>query len=66
MTDKPFPVQKARTPPSEYIRVTALAMALNPRTGAWGLSEVPPASGERVMRNIFRRSKGAVQVLETD
>lgn len=65
ITDKAFPVQNARTPPSAYMRVTALAIAFNPRTGAVGLSEGPPASGDRVIKNIFRRSKGAVHVLET-
>ena len=64
-TDRPFPVQNARTPPSAYIRVTAPAMAFRPRTGARGLSEVPPRSGGRVIRNIFRRSNGAVHVLDT-
>ena len=64
-TESPFPVQKARTPPSEYIRATALPIARTPRTGAFELSETPPRSGGRVMRKILSRSNGAVHVRDT-
>lgn len=64
-TLRPLPVQKAKTPPSEYIRPMAFTMALAPIKPGLGAKGVPPRSGGRVMRNIFKRSKGAVHVLET-
>lgn len=63
-TDRPFPVQKESRPPSAYMRTTAFPIALTPPIPLEP-SAVPPKSAGRVMRNIFKRSKGAVHVLET-
>lgn len=66
-TERPLPVQKAKTPPSEYIRTTALAIVLIPVTlPGVEVTGAPPRSGGRVMRKILRRSNGAVHVLETN
>ena len=66
-TDRPFPVQKASRPPSAYIRVTADASTLNPPGGFAAVAgcSAPPSSGGLVIRNTFKRSKGAVQVRDT-
>lgn len=65
-TDKPLPVQNARRPPSAYIRAMAPAIALAPCRLGFGDKGVPPRSGGRVIKNIFSRSKGAVQVRDTE
>jgi hypothetical protein len=64
-TDSPLPTQKAAIPPSAYIRAIADMIALAPRTVDSGCSEVPPRSGGLVIRKIFRRSNGAVDVRDT-
>ena len=64
-TERPLPVQNARMPPSEYILAMAPSIALTPRTGVWAETVVPPSSGGRVIRKIFKRSNGAVHVRET-
>lgn len=64
-TDRPLPVQKAKTPPSAYIRATAFPIALAPNKLGFAVNNVPPRSGGRVIRNIFSRSKGAVHVRDT-
>jgi hypothetical protein len=64
-TDNPLPTQKAAIPPSAYIRAIAEIIAFAPRTLASGCSEVPPRSGGLVIRKIFRRSNGAVDVRDT-
>lgn len=65
ITESPFPVQKAKIPPSAYIRATAPPIAFKPQTPGLGRTEVPPISGGRVIKKILRRSNGAVHVLET-
>ena len=64
-TESPFPVQKAKTPPSAYMRATAPPIAFKPLTLGLGPTEVPPISGARVIKKTLRRSNGAVHVLET-
>jgi len=61
-TDSPFPIQKPRTPFSTYIFVTALEMAFIPNDLD---AAVTAGSGCRVIKNIFSRSNGAVNVRET-
>ena len=70
-TDKPFPTQKARTPPSRYIWVIAPPIARAPRAAAWAVPEMslrvaPLISGGRVIKKTLRRSKGAVHVRDTE
>lgn len=61
-TDSPFPIQNPRIPFSTYILVTASVTAFIPND----LDTTARAgSGCRVIRNIFSRSNGAVQVRET-
>ena len=62
-TDSPFPIQKPRTPFSTYIFVTALVIAFMPKDLD---VTVTTGSGCRVIRNIFSRSNGAVNVRETN
>ena len=62
-TDSPLPTQKAATPPSAYIRVSADIIAFAPRTPV--SRDAPPRSGGRVIRKTFKRSNGAVDVRET-
>lgn len=64
-TERPLPVQNARTPPSAYILEIAPKIAWRPRAGACEESVVPPSSGGRVIRKIFNLSNGAVHVRET-
>ena len=65
-TERPFPVQKAKKPPSEYIRATAFVMGFTPFTCTLAAAgDGPPNSGDLVIRNIFSRSRGAVQVRDT-
>lgn len=63
-TDKPFPTQKASTPPSAYIFTIVLAIVRMPdmRAGV----PAPTGSEGLVIKNTFIRSKGAVHVRETD
>ena len=61
-TDSPFPIQKPSTPFSTYILVTALDIAFIPNDLD---TAVRAGSGCRVIRNIFNRSNGAVNVRET-
>jgi hypothetical protein len=62
-TDSPFPIQKPRIPFSTYILVIALVTAFIPND----LDTMERAgSGCRVIKNIFSRSNGAVNVRETE
>ena len=64
-TERPFPVQNAITPPSAYIRETALPINFVPPFIAEGVGVAGRASVARVIRNILSLSKGAVHVRET-
>ena len=64
-TERPFPVQNARRPPSEYNPAMAPAMALTPPKQGLDARDVPPRSGERAMRKIITRTKGGVAILDT-
>lgn len=64
ITESPLPVQKAKTPPSEYIRVTAPPMALAPPV--LPMADTPSKLDDRVIKNTLSRSNGAVHVRETD
>lgn len=64
-TDRPLPVQKARIPPSAYMRAMAfLKTAILIGLGLEGMGQ-PPRWGGRVIRNTFSRSNGAVHVRDT-
>jgi len=62
-TDSPFPIQNPRTPFSTYIFVTASVIAFIPND--LDTAAARTGSGCRVIRNIFNRSNGAVNVRET-
>lgn len=61
-TDNPFPIQNPRTPFSTYMLVIALVIAFIPNDLD---ARATDGLGCRVIKNIFSRSNGAVNVRET-